>query len=83
MFLGGFLVQKHRLLSYLTRINKFLSFVDVTAKATRVLLALVIPGHLIFMYTIAYMKAGHTSITWTFASFYLTAAMLQVQYNYS
>ncbi|XP_063439871.1 solute carrier family 41 member 1-like [Mytilus trossulus] len=51
---------------------------NVTAKATRVLLALVIPGHLIFMYTIAYMKAGHTSITWTFASFYLTAAFLQV-----
>jgi solute carrier family 41 len=51
---------------------------DITAKATRVLLALVIPGHLIFMYTISYMKAGHTSITWTFATFYLTASMLQV-----
>lgn len=51
---------------------------NITAKATRVLLALVIPGHLIFMYTISYMKAGHTSITWTFALFYLTAAMLQV-----
>lgn len=25
------------------------------------------------------MKAGHTSITWTFALFYLTAAMLQVR----
>jgi hypothetical protein len=42
------------------------------------LLSLVIPGHLIFMYTISYMKAGHTSITWTFATFYLTASMLQV-----
>lgn len=51
---------------------------NITAKATRVLLALVIPGHLIFMYTISYMKAGHTSITWTFATFYLTASMLQV-----
>lgn len=55
-------------------------FSDITAKATRVLLALVIPGHLIFMYTISYMKAGHTSITWTFALFYLTAAMLQVRH---
>lgn len=50
----------------------------LNSRAARVLIALVIPGHLIFMYTISYMKAGHTSITWTFALFYLTAALLQV-----
>ncbi|XP_060062971.1 solute carrier family 41 member 1-like [Ylistrum balloti] len=48
------------------------------SKAARVLLSLVIPGHLIFMFTISYMKAGHTSITITFAGIYLTASLLQV-----
>ncbi|KAJ8301508.1 hypothetical protein KUTeg_020495 [Tegillarca granosa] len=47
-------------------------------RAARVLMALVIPGHLIFMYTISYMKAGHTTITPLFALVYLTAAVLQV-----
>ena len=39
---------------------------------------MVIPGHLIFMYTIHYMEAGHTSITFIFAIAYLTAACIQV-----
>ncbi|OWF35301.1 Solute carrier family 41 member 2 [Mizuhopecten yessoensis] len=51
---------------------------STNANAARVLLALVIPGHLIFMFTISYMKAGHTSITITFAGIYLTASLLQV-----
>lgn len=50
----------------------------INAKAARVLLSLVIPGHLIFMFTISYMKAGHTSITITFAGIYLLASLLQV-----
>ncbi|XP_064605028.1 solute carrier family 41 member 1-like [Liolophura sinensis] len=50
----------------------------VHARAARVLMLLVIPGHLIFMYTIAYMNAGHTAITLNFAVIYLTAAVLQV-----
>lgn len=58
--------------------NAHMWFVALNSRAARVLIALVIPGHLIFMYTISYMKAGHTSITWTFALFYLTAALLQV-----
>ncbi|XP_045164638.2 solute carrier family 41 member 1-like isoform X2 [Mercenaria mercenaria] len=51
---------------------------NINARATRVLLGLVIPGHLIFMYTISFMKAGHTSITPIFSVMYLTAAVLQV-----
>ncbi|XP_074646539.1 solute carrier family 41 member 1-like [Tubulanus polymorphus] len=50
----------------------------IHARTARVLLMMVIPGHLIFMYTISYMKAGHTSITLMFAAVYLTAALLQV-----
>ena len=50
----------------------------MNSRAARVLLLLVIPGHLIFIYTIYYMKAGHTSITILFNIFYLMAALLQV-----
>lgn len=39
---------------------------------------MVIPGHLIFTYTISYQRAGHTSFTPIFLSVYLIAAMLQV-----
>ncbi|KAL3852103.1 hypothetical protein ACJMK2_015789 [Sinanodonta woodiana] len=51
---------------------------SVNSRAARVLMVLIIPGHLIFVYTIAYLKAGHTSITPMFALIYLTAAVLQV-----
>lgn len=39
---------------------------------------MVIPGHLIFIYTINYMKAGHTPLTPLFVFIYLCAAVLQV-----
>jgi len=48
------------------------------ARTTRVLMLMVVPGHLIFVYTIHYMDAGHTSITLMFLSVYLTAAFIQV-----
>lgn len=51
---------------------------NINARAARVLIALVIPGHLIFMYTISFMKAGHTSITPIFILMYLIAALSQV-----
>ncbi|XP_074863894.1 solute carrier family 41 member 2 [Carettochelys insculpta] len=47
-------------------------------KSAQVLLLLVIPGHLIFLYTIHLMKSGHTSLTPVFISVYLFAALLQV-----
>ena len=53
---------------------------DANARTARVLLAMVVPGHLIFMYTISYMNAGHTSITLIFALFYLLAAVMQVRH---
>lgn len=48
------------------------------ARTARVLLMMVIPGHLIFSYTISYLQAGHTSFTPIFITIYLIAAMLQV-----
>ncbi|KAK2168291.1 hypothetical protein LSH36_18g03047 [Paralvinella palmiformis] len=49
----------------------------VSARTARVLMSLVIPGHLVFMYAIYYLQAGHTSITLSFAATYLAAAVLQ------
>ncbi|XP_066997122.1 solute carrier family 41 member 1 [Anabrus simplex] len=48
------------------------------ARTARVLLMMVIPGHLIFSYTISYLQAGHTSLTPVFVLVYLIAALLQV-----
>ncbi|KAM9704878.1 solute carrier family 41 member 2 isoform 2-T2 [Menidia menidia] len=47
-------------------------------RSAQVLLLLVIPGHLIFLYTIHLMKSGHTTLTPIFMSVYLAAAVLQV-----
>ncbi|KAK2713498.1 solute carrier family 41 member 1-like isoform X2 [Artemia franciscana] len=48
------------------------------SRTARVLLMLVVPGHLVFTMAIGYLKAGHTSITPIFIIFYLLAALLQV-----
>jgi len=42
---------------------------------------MVIPGHLIFAYTISYLQAGHTSLTPIFVVVYLVAAMFQASYS--
>ncbi|XP_012280722.1 solute carrier family 41 member 1 [Orussus abietinus] len=51
---------------------------DEHARTARVLLMMVIPGHLIFNYTISYLQAGHTSFTPIFLAIYLTVAVMQV-----
>jgi len=51
---------------------------DQHSRTSRILLFLVIPGHVIFTYTISYLEAGHTTPTITFLVFYLSAAVLQV-----
>uniref|UniRef100_A0A2D4IAV6 Solute carrier family 41 member n=2 Tax=Micrurus TaxID=8634 RepID=A0A2D4IAV6_MICLE len=50
----------------------------VNNKSAQVLMLLVIPGHLIFLYTIHLMKSGHTSLTPIFVVVYLFTALLQV-----
>ncbi|XP_062977451.1 solute carrier family 41 member 3 isoform X1 [Elgaria multicarinata webbii] len=50
----------------------------VNSKSARVLMLLVIPGHLLFLYSIHLLQAGHTALTFMFVAFYLMAALLQV-----
>ncbi|XP_064029667.1 solute carrier family 41 member 1 isoform X2 [Pogoniulus pusillus] len=51
---------------------------DVNSRSARVLFLLVVPGHLVFLYTISSMQGGHTTLTLIFIVFYMTAALLQV-----
>ncbi|XP_076609360.1 solute carrier family 41 member 1-like [Chaetodon auriga] len=51
---------------------------DVNSKSARVLVILVVPGHLLFLYTIHLLQGGHTAMTPTFIVCYLSAALLQV-----
>ncbi|NXN04234.1 S41A1 protein, partial [Sylvia borin] len=53
-------------------------FADVNSRSARVLFLLVVPGHLVFLYTIHSMQGGHTTLTLIFIVFYMTAALLQV-----
>ena len=48
------------------------------ARTARVLLLLVLPGHVIFTLAINYLQAGHTSLTPVFLVTYFFAAFLQV-----
>ncbi|CAN2391583.1 Solute carrier family 41 [Pristimantis euphronides] len=51
---------------------------DVNSRSARVLFLLVVPGHLVFLYTINSMKGGHTTMTLIFMLFYMMTALLQV-----
>lgn len=53
-------------------------FADVNSKSARVLVVLVVPGHLFFLYIIHLLQGGHTAMTPTFIVCYLSAAVLQV-----
>ncbi|XP_063282343.1 solute carrier family 41 member 3 isoform X1 [Pelobates fuscus] len=50
----------------------------VNSKSARVLFLLVVPGHLLFLYTIYFLQGGHISLTPLFVTLYLAAALLQV-----
>ncbi|KAG8132066.1 hypothetical protein E2320_009956 [Naja naja] len=58
--------------------STFFSSADVNSRSARVLFLLVVPGHLVFLYTISSMQGGHTTLTLIFIVFYMTAALLQV-----
>ncbi|XP_042112930.1 solute carrier family 41 member 1 isoform X4 [Ovis aries] len=53
---------------------------DVNSRSARVLFLLVVPGHLVFLYTISCMQGGHTTLTLIFIIFYMTAALLQISF---
>ena len=48
------------------------------ARTTRILMGMVIPGHLIFIYVIDYIKGGNSSLNSLFVIIYLCAASMQV-----
>ncbi|XP_064449994.1 solute carrier family 41 member 1 isoform X4 [Mirounga angustirostris] len=54
---------------------------DVNSRSARVLFLLVVPGHLVFLYTISCMQGGHTTLTFIFILFYMTAALLQALFQ--
>ncbi|XP_056129476.1 solute carrier family 41 member 3-like [Lampris incognitus] len=50
----------------------------VNSRSARVLLSLVVPGHLIFLYTVHLLQGGHMTMTPAFIICYLCVALLQV-----
>lgn len=89
---GKYRMEKHDI-TFRHIINNFVECADdvvhynlsylagVHSRAVRVLVLLTVPGHLLFTYTVFYMKAGHTSSTVFFQCFYLNAALLQVSWG--
>ncbi|CAB1457777.1 unnamed protein product [Pleuronectes platessa] len=51
---------------------------DVNSQSVKVLVLLVVPGHLLFLYTIHLLRGGHTVTTFSFIICYLSAALSQV-----
>ncbi|KAG8451391.1 hypothetical protein GDO86_003557 [Hymenochirus boettgeri] len=51
---------------------------EMNSRSARVLFLFVVPGHLVFLYTISAMQGGHTTLTLIFIVFYMMAALLQV-----
>ncbi|XP_034023507.1 solute carrier family 41 member 1-like [Thalassophryne amazonica] len=51
---------------------------DTNSKSAQVLVILVVPGHLFFLYTIHVLQGGHMAMTPMFIICYLSAALLQV-----
>ncbi|KAM9482917.1 solute carrier family 41 member 1-like isoform 1-T1 [Clarias gariepinus] len=50
----------------------------VNSRSARVLLLIVVPGQLLFLYTVQLLQGGHTAMTPAFVCCYLCAALLQV-----
>ncbi|GIX69314.1 solute carrier family 41 member 1 [Caerostris extrusa] len=85
---GGNLVavQASRISTYLHQRSKLgilppedAEFINgIHSTTARVLILMVIPGHLVFTYGIRFVNAGHTSVTGMFLTFYLLAALIQV-----
>uniref|UniRef100_A0A8C5GLK6 Solute carrier family 41 member n=1 Tax=Gouania willdenowi TaxID=441366 RepID=A0A8C5GLK6_GOUWI len=51
---------------------------DQNSESARVLVTLVVPGHLLFLYAIHLLQGGHSSMTPIFIICYLCASLLQV-----
>jgi len=64
--------------SCVSPVNALCDMGDQHSHTARLLLLLVVPGHMVFTFTISYVEAGHTSPTPVFLLSYMLAALLQV-----
>lgn len=67
----------------LTKLNESpfsLCLLGVNSKSARVLLMLVVPGHLVFLYAISLLQGEEAPISIAFTVCYLCAALLQVSW---
>ncbi|CAN8017800.1 unnamed protein product [Ixodes persulcatus] len=83
--LSTFLAQRSKMGSHPSSdnqscINPCSAFCGKTShsRTARLLMLMVLPGHVIFVYTIRLLSAGHTVITPIFLACYLTASLFQV-----
>ena len=51
---------------------------EADSRCRRVLLGLAVPGHVVFVYAIDLLRAGHTSLTPAFLVAYISAALIQI-----
>lgn len=51
---------------------------ETYALTTRVLMSLVVPGHLVFIYTISWVQRGEVVLTPAFVTSYLIVSLIQV-----
>lgn len=58
--------------------KKSLSSLDVHARTCRILVLIAIPGHLVFITCVHFLKSTYTPLSADFFLFYLIAALLQV-----
>lgn len=61
--------------------NPFFSFCSrnyMNARTARVLLLILIPGHLLFLYAISLLQGGHTTLTLKFIAVFIFVALIQV-----
>ena len=56
----------------------YFSFTGIESRTARVLMLLVVPGHLIFMVTIYSIQSERSTLTFEFVALYLLAAFIQV-----
>lgn len=54
-------------------------YLGIHLRSALILYALVVPGHMIFLYIISYLGAGHAAYTLVFCCFYLLVALIQVR----
>lgn len=81
LFKGGKLEKRLKFNRFFfTNIN-FVIFLVPYAKTARLLIALSIPGNILFIFVADYIHMSQSTITWAFAFSYLVASLVQVCFS--